>query len=815
MPASVSNRVLLAKLFSALVIALGVVVCSIAIWNWQSSNPTRGYLYLLMALIASGLKFSLPRVVGAMSVNFVFVLIGVLELSLGETLLIGCSATLVQVMAHRQGRKVAASTLFHVGHTAIAVAVCYSFYHSQWLAGQQLNGFLRLAVAAALLYVMNMFPIATVTGLMQHRGLGSVWKELNLWSFPYYLAGAILATLYHHSSQLLAGQSPILLLPVAFLTYFSYHSYVERLAAQKAHGESMAALHLRTIEALAVAIEAKDMTAQNHLRRLQLYCVEIGKDLGIAAEEMEGLRAAAVLHDIGKLAVPEHILCKPGKLTKEEFEKIKIHPVVGAQILERVNFPYPVARIVKSHHEKWNGGGYPQGLKGEAIPIGARILAVADCLDALITERPYRSALPLKQAVDRICAEGGISFDPAVVAVLKRRYLELEAALRRQSPAADTAGTDRDVATEILNLLTHTAADSMAAGDGEKPEFLNTIAAARHEAHMLLELTHQLGNSLHLEKTFPSFAAGLKQLMSFDALVIYELKEGVMKPRYSSEPGVAAQLTGEIPLGQGLTGWAVKNRKPVINANPELEFAAAGRNPMQSAMVVPLSGLQSSAGAIMVCRRAAQLFTKDNLRVLLALSPKLGVALENGLMYEQAAASATTDYLTGLPNARALQLQLESEMARAIRTGSSLTVIVTDLNGFKQVNDRFGHLEGNAVLCAVGKALRLGCREYDYVGRMGGDEFVLLLPGLAEQDVQEKISQMELAAAEAARTVCPEAMISLSAGQARYPEDGNKTEQLLSVADQRMYQAKQAFKRKITGEVRGFDFDWLENTNAR
>jgi len=262
-------------------------------------------------------------------------------------------------------------------------------------------------------------------------------------------------------------------------------------------------------------------------------------------------------------------------------------------------------------------------------------------------------------------------------------------------------------------------------------------------------------------------------------------------------------------------GWAVKNRKPVVNANPALEFAASGRNPMQSALVVPLSGPQSSAGAVMVCRRGGEAFTKDNLRVLLALSPKMGIALENGLMYEQAAASATTDYLTGLPNARALQLQLESEMARAIRTGSSLTVMVTDLNGFKQVNDRFGHLEGNSVLCAVGKALRLGCREYDYVGRMGGDEFVLLLPGLAEQDAPEKIAQLELAAAEAARMACPDAMISLSVGQARFPEDGSEGEQLFSVADQRMYQAKQAFKRRMAGEARGFDFDWLESTNAR
>ena len=119
-----------------------------------------------------------------------------------------------------------------------------------------------------------------------------------------------------------------------------------------------------------------------------------------------------MLHDIGKLAVPEHIISKPGKLTPEEFEKMKIHPIVGAEILEQVDFPYPVVPIVRAHHEKWDGSGYPDGLAGEDIPIGARILAAVDCLDALASDRQYRKALPLDEAMAKVVAEAGKSFDP-------------------------------------------------------------------------------------------------------------------------------------------------------------------------------------------------------------------------------------------------------------------------------------------------------------------------------------------------------------------------------------------------------------------
>src|SRR6202040_1805026 len=179
----------------------------------------------------------------------------------------------------------------------------------------------------------------------------------------------------------------------------------------------------------------------------QIYATEISRELDLPEDESNALRAASVLHDIGKLAVPEHIISKPGKLTPEEFEKMKIHPIVGAEILERVQFPYPVVPIVRAHHEKWDGSGYPYGLKGDEIPIGARILAAVDCLDALASDRQYRRALPLDEAMKVVQKESGTSFDPRVVEVLTKHYVRLEK-MAKEARAVDPLKLSKDVKVE-------------------------------------------------------------------------------------------------------------------------------------------------------------------------------------------------------------------------------------------------------------------------------------------------------------------------------------------------------------------------------
>ncbi|MBV9771643.1 MAG: GGDEF domain-containing protein, partial [Bryobacterales bacterium] len=267
-------------------------------------------------------------------------------------------------------------------------------------------------------------------------------------------------------------------------------------------------------------------------------------------------------------------------------------------------------------------------------------------------------------------------------------------------------------------------------------------------------------------------------------------------------------------LGQGLSGWVAENRTPIVNGNPSVEPGYLNDETkfttMRSALAVPLAGLNGTVSVLTLYRTERDAFSNDHLRILLAIVPKLALSIENALRFQQAESSASTDYMTGLPNARSLFLHLDAELARCRRLDAPLAVLVCDMNGFKQVNDKYGHLEGNRVLHLVAKKLKECCREYDYVARMGGDEFVLVLPGLGADRMAGQIQRLKAITSEAGREIFAEHALSLSIGHSMFPEDGSDADRLLSEADRRMYAAKQKEKLKVHA-TRGFA---LETTST-
>jgi diguanylate cyclase (GGDEF)-like protein/putative nucleotidyltransferase with HDIG domain len=783
-----------AKVFITLVVMVGTGVLVYGAANPTSKNIAQFICYLLIALLASRLKVNLPGITGTMSVNFLFILLGVLELSFAETLVLGTAAILVQCFYH--DRPSAIQVTFNMCASASSIAVAYSVYHFalfQWRAN---NHPLMLVVAASVYFVANTGSIATVISLTEDKSLRKIWVECYFWSFPYYLVGAGFAGVVGWFNRAFGWQTSLLVVPVIYLIYRSYRLYLGKLEDEKRHVEEMANLHLRTIEALALAIEAKDHTTHDHLQRVRVYAIEVAKELGVTPGEMEALHAAALLHDIGKLAVPEHIISKPGRLTPEEFEKMKIHPVVGAEILERVRFPYPVVPIVRAHHEKWDGTGYPFGLRGEEIPIGARVLSAVDYLDALASDRQYRRALPLEEVIQRLSAESGKSFDPKVVNILQKRYLSLEKMVEKQF--GHEAGLKLSTDLKVERGLAPAAGfvdTSVKDAPGQEATFLFSIAAARQEAQTLFELSQDLGASLSLGETLSVFSVKLRRLVPYDAIAIYVRRGAELIPEYVNGDNFRLFASLRIPLGQGLSGWVAQNKKPIINGNPSVEPGYLNDptkfSTLRSGLAIPLEGLAGVVGVLALYHAERDAFTSDHLRILLAISSKMALAIENALKYEQAESSATTDYLTGLPNARSLFLQLDRELARCKRDTSTLTVMVCDMDGFKQINDRFGHLEGNRVLRLFAQALKESCREYDYVARMGGDEFVVVAPGLPPEATLKKAEQLRELAKHAGKEVCREDILSLSVGQSLYPEDGQDAEELLAEADRRMYLEKQ------------------------
>ncbi|MGO9127336.1 MAG: diguanylate cyclase [Terriglobales bacterium] len=785
-----------AKAFIGLVIVLGTAVLLYGAIHQSSKNIAEFICYLGIAILASRLKVNLPGITGTMSVNFLFILLGILQLSVSETLILGCASILVQCLY--PDRPSAIQVTFNICASAVSTALAYGAYDFSLSRGLVTSQALALGIAASIYFAANTGSIATVISFTEGKSLRKILVECYFWSFPYYLVGAGIAGAIGWFDDAFNWETSLLIVPVIYLIYRSYGLYLGKLDDEKRHVEEMANLHLRTIEALALAIEAKDHTTHDHLQRVRIYAIEVAKELGITGGDMEALHAAALLHDIGKLAIPEHIISKPGRLTPEEFEKMKIHPVVGAEILQRVRFPYPVVPIVRAHHEKWDGSGYPFGLRGAEIPIGARILSAVDFLDALASDRQYRRALPLEEAMGRLAAESGKSFDPQVVQVLQKRYRQLEKRVHAQFAKEREEDTPLSTDMKIQRGLAPAAGFEKAAAKdvpGRETTFLSSIAAARQEAQALFELSQDLGASLSLGETLSVFSVKLKLLVPYDAIAIYLQRGAELFPEYVNGDNFRLFSSLRIPVGQGLSGWVAQNKKPIVNGNPSVEPGYLNDpskfSTLRSALAVPLEGVSGVIGVLALYRGERDAFTSDHLRILLAISSKMALAIENAVKYQQAESSATTDYLTGLPNARSLFLQLDRELARCKRDSTSLVVMVGDMDGFKQINDRFGHLEGNRVLRLFAQALKESCREYDYVARMGGDEFVVIAPGLPTDALAKKADQLRDLAKQAGVEVCAEDILSLSVGQAMYPGDGKDAEELLAEADRRMYMEKQ------------------------
>jgi putative nucleotidyltransferase with HDIG domain len=633
------------RTFLAVMSLAGSICLLVSFTDWHSSDWVKFCAYLVAALFSSSLKVSLPGIEGTLSVNFLFTLLGVLELSLPETLCIGLASTLTQFYWRPARRPKTVQLLFNLSQVTVSSAVAYGTYKLMVLNVLHGPGHLALLVAAIAHFACNTSAMSTIIGLTESKPIRKVWNDSYLWSFSYYMVGAATAGLIHFLNAHIGWQSSLLVLPPIYLMYRSYRLYLGKLETEKRHAEQVSKLHLRTIEALALAIEAKDENTAEHLQRVRVYSMALAKELGLTEDETEALQAASVLHDIGKLAVPEHIISKPGRLTPEEFEKMKIHPIVGAEILERVNFPYPVVPIVRAHHEKWDGTGYPYGLAGEAIPIGARILAAVDCFDALASDRQYRKALPLNDAMAKVVADAGKAFDPRVVEILQRRYLELEKLATEQTP-----DTPAKLSTDIK--VERGAAPAAGFATSEEPETLTAaqaadlttmISAARHAATEVIELKKR-SPFLRLEDVFSLAAIRLKQFVPYDALAAYCLREEVLVPVFVSGENFQLFSNLQIPLGEGLSGWVAENHKAILNGNPSVEPGYLNDtkkySTLRSALAVPLEGTTGLAAVLALYRVGQDAFTADDLRILEALVERIAPAIETLTMHKVNAAAA-------------------------------------------------------------------------------------------------------------------------------------------------------------------------------
>lgn len=771
--------------------------------NWTLETSAPFLVYLLLALAGSTMNVSFPGMHGNLSVNVVIRMLGLLELQVPEAVLVAVVGAAAQTYwdPRRRGKRLSlAHLLFNTSCITVAFLAAAWLYEKPWLRGAQQGEILRLAMAGVTYFLVNSLLVSIVIALTESRSIAAVWKGMCNWSFCYYLVAVSLAEIVHTATVRLGWSFTLALLPLLYLVYRSYRLYFSRLEEEKVYAEGMASLHLRTIEALAMAIEAKDECTHDHLRRVQVYSLQLASHLGLSPGEVNALQAASILHDVGKLAVPDYIISKPGKLTPEEFDKMKIHTVVGAAILEEVGFPYAVSPIVRSHHEKWDGTGYPDGLKGEEIPIGARILSAVDCLDALASDRQYRRALPLDEAMAYVVSMAGRHFDPQVVDILKENYKEFE----RMAQSAPTRGNRlaKDLVVSRGGAPDAGFEKSAVAVVEATKEYARrpaaSIASARKEIQTILELTRDLSGLLRPEESLAVLAERLKQLVPFDCLAVYIQEGTVLKAKYVNGENSRIFAALEIPVGQGLSGWVVENRKPIINGNPSVEpgYPRSSNNfsVLQSALSIPLGdGIDRVTGALTLYRAEKDAYNADHLRVLLAINSTITRAVDSAMHFEPVDNQAITDELTELPNARALESHLRNELARAEAQRKPLTVMVCAVDGMQGVNERCGHFTGDQLLKGVAKILQSNCRATDYVARIEGDEFAVILAGL-HSELGRRVESLDILVQKAGREVCGEDHLGISIGVALFPENGADEESLLTHASQDMLRVKRARK---------------------
>ena len=622
--------------------------------------------------------------------------------------------------------------------------------------------------------------------------------RLRFWGTAAVVGAAVLAT----ALILVRDASGYWLAVIAAAPlYIAYRTNVlsaSRLEMSRRHFEELAELHLSTVEALALAIDAKDQTATAHIRRVQQYAAAVAQAMGMSPQEVQGVRTAALLHDIGKLAVPEHILSKPGPLTEEEFRKVQIHPQIGAEIIAAVPFPYAVAPLILSHHERWDGKGYPHRLQGEQIPLGARILTVVDYFDALTSDRPYHAAVSDAEAVATIRGEAAAALDPAVVDLFVEMLPQLRAAA-----AARPEPTRQFSFAGVGPRRPGTVAGGEAGGE---TTVFEEIAHAHREIYALYEIAQSMGTGLGVSDTMALIASKLRHVVPFSscALFFYDANSETFGCRFAT--GVDAELLRPLVIrqGEGVVGWVGANRRPLLNARPSADLEAAGVSDatrLRCALVCPLAVRDRLVGTLAVYATSAVAFTENHRRLLDRVSEQAAGVISNALVFEQAKHDSLTDPLTGLPNARFMFAHLPREFARAARLKSEVSVLVMDLDAFKSINDRFGHPVGDRALRDVARAMRSAIRPYDSCVRYAGDEFVIVLSGCGPAAADIKRLELQRVLDDLHFEATPGHVVSLggSFGMASFPSDGDTYESLLATADRRMYEDKA--RRKLAHET--------------
>jgi putative nucleotidyltransferase with HDIG domain len=596
-------------------VVAGVLVCAYAGWDLLSRPVSTEWLVLMALTVGAGLvTLRVPQMPITFALSDTFTIMS--ALLVGPTAGALTAAVDGVVLTFRMGRECrnVKHALFNVACLATATWVAGEVFFS--LAGSDPVregplGALRLlgsmVVFGGLHFALNSGLVATAVAVDCRGSIVEIWRKhfSSLWmsSFGGTFAAMLMLVLARES----AIEVVILIAPLPVLLYVALRHALGRAKDQIDHLAKMNRVYVATIEALAQAVDAKDQVTHDHVRRVQENSLLLAERLGVTDEaQLQALKAAGLLHDVGKIGIPEHILNKPGRLTPSEFEIMKRHPAIGADILSVIGFPYPLIPIVRHHHENWDGTGYPDRLAGEEIPIGARILQVVDCFDALTSDRPYRRAMSEQDALKIVSDRSGTMYDPRVVKAL----LDLH--------AVDTpAMTPPRAVPPPPPALVQAAPPSATLDDGRA----------------LLEIVADLGASVSLHRSpvrvGEALWTGLREHLPATSFVLFTCDGQALVPVcVFGERTFAPQ--SRIAVGERLSGWVAATRRTIVNSDARLDFDGDVRQAtaLRTALAVPLYRHGDVLGVLAFYAERQDVFSEAHQRLAEAAAYVAATALQ-------------------------------------------------------------------------------------------------------------------------------------------------------------------------------------------
>jgi len=607
----------------------------------------------------------------------------------------------------------------------------------------------------------------------QRRPALAFGRDLAGWTFAVG-AGLLLAELYRQDALrvgLLAG-------PLIYFLFLLGRSRVEHSDRRQRHREQADRIYRAISRALTRARD-DDAESTDHLWRVQSLCLAVGEKLGLSRDELDALSSAALLHDVGKIAVPEAILSKPGRLTAKEMECVKVHPAFGAEVLDALSFPAPIRMIVRHHHERWDGRGYPDGLEGEEIPLGARILAVVDCFDAMISHRPFRHALPAAVACRHLHRESGAMFDPVVV----------DAALDQIEDQAPAPGSGA-------------ARNERRMSDRRAPAL--PAVSVRKGLDSLYAIARATRYPIDFDECCTLVRTHLADLLPHRSLVVFarEPEGRRLTPRFVS--GEAADRIRRLRLDASdcISGSAMSHRKIVVGqdhsvtsevGSPRSDLEELLDDPvirrLGSCLSAPLVSEGRCVGTLTLYDDDDRRFTEEDRRIVGTVAGHLAHAMVRELEQSCDAGARLTDPLTGLPDSEFLQLEANRRFNDPDREADRREALIGIRVGrLADLAAGWGIDVAERALGQIARRLADACRPAEVLVRLGPDLFAVLMPVEDEGQFIERWNVLQKAVEREPLDLPsqPFCRLQFNLAQVRYPDDGEDIDSLVSELDAKL-----------------------------